>query len=120
MEEALVCLNGRHDFSSFEASGSRGPDNTAGRGAVREIFAGRINRPGPEGHIRITLTGDGFLRHMVRNIVGTLVQVGKGKITVHDFTEVLAARDRTCAGPTAPAHGLFLQEVHYRPFSATH
>lgn len=120
MREALACLNGRHDFSSFEASGSRSPDNTEGRGAIREIFVGRISLPGPEGHIRITLTGDGFLRHMVRNIVGTLIQVGKGKITVHDFTEILAARDRTCAGPTAPAHGLFLQEVHYRPFNATH
>jgi tRNA pseudouridine38-40 synthase len=119
MEDSLACLHGSHDFSSFEASGSRDPRNTDGRGAIREIFAARISRQKTEDRIRITLTGNGFLRHMVRNIAGTLIQVGKGKITVQDFREILAAHDRTCAGPTAPAHGLFLQEVHYRPFNAT-
>ena len=55
---------------------------------------------------------------MVRNIAGTLIQVGKGIITVQDFTEILTAKDRSCAGPTAPARGLFLKEVHYQPFTA--
>jgi len=118
IKDSLVCLQGRHDFSSFEASGSRDLEKTAGRGAIREIFAARVSRSEIEDKIRITLTGDGFLRHMVRNIAGTLIQVGKGKITVKDFTQILAAQDRTCAGPTAPAHGLFLQKVHYQPMSA--
>jgi tRNA pseudouridine38-40 synthase len=118
MEDALACLQGSHDFSSFEASGSRDPENTGGRGAIREILAARINLQDKGGRIRITLTGDGFLRHMVRNIAGTLIQVGKSAITVQDFKKILAAQDRSCAGPTAPAHGLFLKEVHYRPFTA--
>jgi len=117
IEDSLLCLQGSHDFSSFEASGSRDLGKTDGRGATRNIFAARISRLETVDGIRLILTGDGFLRHMVRNIAGTLIQVGKGKITVQDFTQILAARDRTCAGPTAPAHGLFLQEVHYRPTS---
>ena len=119
IKDSLACIQGTLDFSSFEASGSRDPEKTGGRGAIREILAARINRQETEGRIRITLTGNGFLRHMVRNIVGTLIQVGKGTITVQDFTEILAAKDRSCAGPTAPARGLFLKEVHYQPFTAT-
>ena len=115
VKDSLVCLQGSHDFSSFEASGSRDLGNTVGRGANREILAARIIQRKTEDRIRLIFTGDGFLRHMVRNIVGTLIQVGRGKITVQDFAQILAARDRTSAGPTAPAHGLFLQEVHYRP-----
>jgi tRNA pseudouridine38-40 synthase len=118
MEDALISLRGSHDFSSFEASGSRDPRNTTGRGAIREILAARISQQEKEGKIRMTITGNGFLRHMVRNIAGTLIQVGKGKITRPGFTEILVARDRAGAGPTAPAHGLFLLEVHYRPFTA--
>jgi tRNA pseudouridine38-40 synthase len=115
MEDSLACLQGSYDFSSFEASGSRAPGNTGGRGAIRQILAARLSRQETEGRIRITLTGDGFLRHMVRNITGTLIQVGRGTITVQGFKKILAAKDRSCAGPTAPAHGLFLKEVHYRP-----
>ena len=115
IKDSLACIQGTHDFSSFEASGSRDPENTGGRGAIREILAARISRRETEDRIRITLMGDGFLRHMVRNIAGTLIQVGKGIITVQDFTEILAAKDRSCAGPTAPARGLFLKEVHYQP-----
>jgi len=118
IKDSLACIQGTHDFSSFEASGSRDPENTGGRGAIREILAARISRQETEGRIRITLTGDGFLRHMVRNIAGTLIQVGKGTITVQDFIEILAARDRSCAGPTAPARGLFLKKVHYQPPTA--
>ncbi len=114
MKASLACIQGTHNFSSFEASGSRDPEITGGRGAIREILAARIDRQDKEDRIRITLIGDGFLRYMVRNIAGTLIQVGKGAITVQNFKDILAAKDRSCAGPTAPAHGLFLKEVHYQ------
>jgi tRNA pseudouridine38-40 synthase len=59
------------------------------------------------------VTGSGFLHHMVRNLVGTLVEIGRGSLAVADLPRILAARNRTAAGPTAPAHGLYLVEVHY-------
>jgi tRNA pseudouridine38-40 synthase len=111
-----ACLDrvtGTHDFSSFEAVGSRDTKNDGGRGAVREIFAGQVLQLEKSGRIAILLTGDGFLRHMVRNITGTVIEAGKGKISPDDFAAILRAKDRTCAGPTAPAHGLFLKEVYY-------
>lgn len=112
--ECLGILVGEHDFSSFEATGSRDPRYTEGRGAVRtikraELTAGEgVPRP-----VAFEFIGDGFLRHMVRNMVGTLLEVGSGRISVGDFRDVLAGRDRTAAGPTAPARGLFLKEVFY-------
>jgi len=63
--------------------------------------------------IRISIEANAFLRHMVRNIVGTLVEVGKGRIEVSDVSAILNARDRTKAGPTAPAAGLFLEKIFY-------
>ena len=63
----------------------------------------------------IEVTGDGFLRHMVRAVVGTLVEIGRGQRPPGDMARVLASRDRSAAGPTAPAHGLSLVEVRYRP-----
>ena len=116
MRACLECIIGEHDFSSFEAVGSRDLTRPGGRGAVRRIFSAEITEdPHCHGRVLFTITGDGFLRHMVRNIVGTLVKVGQGKLTVADFQSILAARDRKFAGPTAPACGLFLQQVHYDP-----
>ena len=63
--------------------------------------------------LHFTIEADGFLKHMVRNIVGTLAEVGRGKISVQDFERILGARDRRQAGITAPAQGLFLVEVKY-------
>ena len=114
-ERMRACLNiliGSHDFSSFENSGSRDRDNCHGRGAVRTLFSADIRRSGEE-TLAIELTGDGFLRNMVRNIVGTLLPAGEKKIDVADFAAILAAKNRTLAGPTAPPHGLFLQRVFY-------
>lgn len=111
---SLQCLVGVHDFSCFEATGSRDPAAKGGRGAVREIFSADIRKD--NGHACryvIEIAGDGFLRHMVRNIVGTVMEVGRGAMTVADFRAVLAGRDRTRAGKTAPARGLFLKEVFY-------
>lgn len=114
MRACLEILVGTHDFASFEAAGSRDPSVAVGRGAVREIFSARLEESsGQPGEILLTVNGDGFLRHMVRNIVGTLIEVGCGYRDVSDFEAILAARNRALAGPTAPAHGLFLQEVHY-------
>lgn len=115
---ALRLLVGRHDFASFEATGSRNPRLKEGRGAVRTIYQADCTPVnGLPGHWSFSITGDGFLRHMVRNIVGTLRLVGRRQISTADFDAILAARDRRRAGPTAPACGLFLVKIYYTPHS---
>ncbi|MBE0584444.1 MAG: tRNA pseudouridine(38-40) synthase TruA [Desulfofustis sp.] len=109
----LKMITGTHDFSSFETSGSRDKTRTSGRGAVRTIFRAEIYEPHPN-LFHLSLTGDGFLRQMVRNIAGTLLEVGRGKRDLPEFMAILQARDRNRAGPTAPARGLTLLTVHYR------
>lgn len=111
MESALSLLVGEHDFSCFEAAGSRDLSVVGGRGAVRQIFAAYLQRQGDGWGM--VIHGDGFLRHMVRNIAGTVFEVGQGKRSLPDVIETLAARDRSRAGMTAPAKGLFLNEVIY-------
>ncbi len=106
MKTCLELLEGRHDFASFQATGSNV------RSAEREVYSTRVSL------IRqdlwaITIEANGFLRHMVRNVVGTLVEVGRGRLTEEGFSAVVAARDRKKAGMTAPARGLFLMEVRY-------
>jgi tRNA pseudouridine38-40 synthase len=113
MNTAMSVLIGRHDFSSFEAVGSRDLSITGGRGAVRKIYSARILPTLSGEGFTLAIHGDGFLRHMVRNIVGTVVDVGIGKKTIDNFAEILYARERSIAGATAPACGLFLQEVFY-------
>jgi tRNA pseudouridine38-40 synthase len=99
-------LLGRHDFASFRAAGS------AVKTSVRTLR--RIDVGGASGgEIRLGFEGDGFLRHMVRNLVGTLVEVGVGRRDPAWVAEVLAARDRTAAGRTAPPSGLVLEWVRY-------
>ena len=112
MQSCLDILIGTHDFSSFENSGSRDKTKTDGRGAVRTLFTAKLQRHGTD-MLSIELTGDGFLRNMVRNIVGTMLQAGEKKIGVEDFRVILAAKSRALAGPTAPPYGLFLSEVFY-------
>ncbi len=110
----LEILTGTHDFSSFEATGSRDPGQEGGRGAVRTIREARCEAIAGQPHCwSLVFTGDGFLRHMVRNLAGTLIDAGRGRITSEDVAAILAGRDRTLAGPTAPACGLFLVRVHY-------
>jgi len=114
IQQCLALLIGEHDFSAFEATGSRDLGYQGGRGAVRKISRAELKSgEGQPLPLTIELAGDGFLRHMVRNIVGTILEVGKGRMTVADFAAVLAGRDRAAAGPTAPARGLFLKEVYY-------
>jgi tRNA pseudouridine38-40 synthase len=97
---------GEHDFSSFQSVGS--PKRTAVRKVTRAEW--RWSR---DGFLRFEIEANGFLKQMVRAIVGTLIEVAKGKINSDEFQKILDSRDRKKAGPTAPAHGLFLKEVKY-------
>jgi tRNA pseudouridine38-40 synthase len=106
MEAALKRLRGTHDFRSFEGAGS--PRSHS----VRTLREAALQSDG-EGRLAVRLTADGFLRYMVRNIVGTVVDVGMGQRAPGDIPDILAARDRSAAGATAPAHGLFLVHVEY-------
>jgi len=105
MQEAAHGLLGEHDFSAFETESS--PE----RQSVRRIERADLSRAGP--YVLFDVVGNAFLYNMVRAIVGTLIQVGRGKITPHEFQDVLATRDRTFAGPNVPAHGLCLVQVRY-------
>jgi tRNA pseudouridine38-40 synthase len=106
MQEAADLILGEHDFKAFEATGSP-------RGHTRRHVMQASWERQTRGRITFDITADGFLRYMVRNIVGTLVLVGLHKITPARFHEILNTMDRTRAGATAPACGLFLMEVNY-------
>jgi tRNA pseudouridine38-40 synthase len=107
MARATASLPGRHDFSAFAlAGGSHGQP-------FRHIFSARWEEQGEE--LRFRVVGGGFLRGMVRALVGTLVEVGLGKRSPESFAGLLAGRPRSAAGPTAPAHGLALEKVFYPP-----
>jgi tRNA pseudouridine38-40 synthase len=105
MHAAAQALVGKHDFASFESAGSERPDT------VRTLFALDVTRTGDR--ITVEVTGDGFLYNMVRAIVGTLIEVGKGSRDATWPGEVLAQCDRRTAGQTAPPQGLFLVRVEY-------
>lgn len=109
MQEAARCLVGRHDFRSFEAVGA--PRKTSVR-TILELSLQRVPR-GDLNPLEIAVEADGFLYNMVRNIVGSLVLVGKGEQPPEWLSQVLAAMDRSHAGPTAPALGLTLWCVRY-------
>ncbi|MCJ8502976.1 tRNA pseudouridine(38-40) synthase TruA [Desulfatitalea alkaliphila] len=106
MTAAAAHLVGRHDFKSFEAAGSPRAHT------IRHISHAEV-RCDTQGIVTIDVTADGFLRHMVRNIAGTLAAVGRGKLPSEQIPALLDARDRTLAPPTAPAHGLCLIKVLY-------
>jgi tRNA pseudouridine38-40 synthase len=105
MHEAAQAILGEHDFSAFRAAG--GPPVSP----IREIVNTYCRLNGRE--IEFLFWGTGFLYHMVRNLVGTLVDIGYGKLSVDGFKKVLEGRDRTKAGVTAPPQGLYLKEVKY-------
>ena len=106
MKIAARSLLGEHDFSSFRSVGT--PTRTAVRRVIRAEW-----KKGRDGLIRFEIEASGFLKQMVRAIVGTLTEVGRGKVSVEEFRKILDAKDRKEAGPTAPARGLFLKEVKY-------
>ncbi|WP_163339125.1 tRNA pseudouridine(38-40) synthase TruA [Desulfopila sp. IMCC35008] len=111
IDNCLQLLQGTHDFSSFENAGSRDKNCVSRKGAVRTIFTAERKKTGD--YHSFTFIGDGFLRQMVRNMVGTLLTAGRGQITIDQFRQTLEACDRNAGGPTAPAHGLTLKEVLY-------
>jgi tRNA pseudouridine38-40 synthase len=107
MDAAARALEGQHDVAVFRAA-----DAEPVRSTVRRVLAsGFVERAAPMLVYRIEATA--FLKHMVRNIVGTLVEVGRGERLPETMAALLASRDRTQAGPTAPPHGLTLVEVRY-------
>ena len=105
MDAAAALLVGEHDFAAFQATGG---DVISTR---RQILSSRIRNAGEQ--LSYEVTGTGFLRHMVRNIVGTLVDVGRRRRPVGDIARILASLDRANASATAPPHGLTLWSVEY-------
>ncbi len=102
----LARLIGRRDFSSFQSQGS-----PVAHG-IRTLYQASLITT-PWGWFRLRFKADGFLRHMVRNMVGLLVRVGSGRVNVEELPGIIEARDRRLAGEMAPAHGLYLRKVFY-------
>ena len=128
LQRSARLFEGEHDFLSFAAtdpdltSRSFAPDTNPDQKvkvppaqAIRTLFSSSWERRQTEaGEILVyRVRGDGFLHHMVRNLVGTMLEVGRGLLRAEDLSEILAARSRSAAGPTAPARGLFLCSVEY-------
>lgn len=111
MNEAAAHCIGRHDFTSLRASGCQAAH------AVRTINSVEVKKDGFA--IAIEVAADGFLYHMVRNLVGNLVEVGLGKRTPDEFKALLAMQDRSRGAATAPAHGLYFIDALYDDFSAS-
>ncbi|ETR74049.1 MAG: tRNA pseudouridine synthase A [Candidatus Magnetoglobus multicellularis str. Araruama] len=106
MQNASLLFKGTHDFKSFEGAGS--PRSTSVRTVLRSQLTVNENQ-----YLIYEIEADGFLRFMVRNIVGTLVEIGKKRMRFDAIPNILTSRNRHMAGPTAPPHGLFLMAVKY-------
>ncbi len=114
-EPVMICaakiIEGEHDFTSFAAvDPERGREGEPASN-VRRVFSSSWERQGDE--LVYTVKGSGFLHHMVRNLVGTFILVGKGTLKAEDLTRILETRNRSAAGATAPASGLYLVNVEY-------
>lgn len=110
MQQAAPLIEGEHDFTSFAAvDPERGKNGEVSN--VRKIFSSRWRRDGDE--FIYEVRGNGFLHHMVRNLVGTFLLVGKGTLKPQDTIRILEAKKRAAAGATAPASGLYLVSVEY-------
>lgn len=105
MKKAAKYFEGEHDFKGFKASG------TSSKSSVRTIYSAKVQEDGDI--IKIELEGNGFLYNMVRIISGTLVDVGLKKIKPEEIPQIIESKDRTRAGKTLPAQGLYLVEVYY-------
>jgi tRNA pseudouridine38-40 synthase len=106
LEACLAQLPGRRDWSGFAGSRCDKLDR------VRSLSVARLDRSA-EGRAELTFRADGFLHHMVRNLVGTLLEIATGRMAPATIRAVLSSGDRNRAGPTAPARGLWLMRVHY-------
>ncbi len=110
MAEAANFFVGEHDFTSFRGRGS------SVQSSVRKVLSVLVERTRDDTRIiRIEIEGTGFLKHMVRNMVGTLVEVGKGAVEPEYVASIISAKDRRYAGPKAPACGLYLVRVNFNP-----
>lgn len=112
MAAAAKVFIGEHDFTSFAATGADDEDDLE-PSMVRSVFSSKILWRERSAMLVYEVRGGGFLHHMVRNFVGTLVEVGRGKLAPGDLLPILLARDRTRAGPTAPPQGLCLMRTEY-------
>ena len=108
MREGAAALVGQHDFAAFRGAGSPVASTVRTVRAIEWTAGGGYDLP-----LAMRIEGDGFLRHMVRNIMGTLVEVGSGRCPASAIGGILGSRDRMRAGPTAPPEGLFLVRVIY-------
>jgi tRNA pseudouridine38-40 synthase len=108
MTDLAAVFEGEHDFSSFAASDEK---DALGHSKVRRVFSSALRREGD--HLIYRVRGSGFLKHMVRNIVGVLIEVGKNNLTHQELVARLQPACGIAAGPSAPARGLFLISVEY-------
>jgi len=106
MKKASAAIVGTHDFACFQAAGGQERETT-----VRTVYSLDLIKTGSS--IKMHIKGDGFLYNMVRIIAGTLVDVGSGKIKASDMEKIIDSKDRTKAGHTAPAQGLYLNEIYF-------
>lgn len=111
MIESASEIQGEHDFTSFASVDPERNRENAEVSNVRTIYSSQWKREGPE--LIYTVRGNGFLHHMVRNLVGTFLMIGKGSLQRQDLRRILEARNRSAAAATAPASGLFLVSVEY-------
>jgi tRNA pseudouridine38-40 synthase len=111
MIQAAAVVVGEHDFTSFAAVDPEISKHKHETNNVRTIYSSNWQRMGDELHYLVR--GNGFLHHMVRNLVGTFLMIGKGNLTCKDLRRILELRDRSAAAATAPAPGLFLVSVEY-------
>jgi len=112
MAEAASLLTGEHDFSSFQAAHSSADH------PVRQVFRAAFRQE--DDHLSFEIVANGFLRHMIRIIMGTLLDVGRGKLTPDDLKAILEVKDRNRASKTVSPHALYLMEVGYQAFHSTH
>jgi tRNA pseudouridine38-40 synthase len=112
MAAAARQFEGEHDFTSFAASSGSEVDDSE-RDLVRVVYSSEIVRDPAREEIAYVVRGRSFLRYMVRKIVGTLIEVGKGRLTPADIPQLFEARDRSRSGPTAPPEGLYLVSLEY-------
>ena len=111
MEAGAALVEGEHDFTSFAAVDPERDREEGWSSNVRTLFSSAWERNGDE--LIYSVRGSGFLHHMVRNLVGTFVLAGKGRVRPEEVRDILEARQRSVAGPTAPARGLCLARVEY-------
>jgi tRNA pseudouridine38-40 synthase len=112
MKDAAARFVGMHDFTSFAAS-TGSEDDDKERNMQREIFSTELRRTEDDEELWFTVHGKSFLRYMVRKMVGTLLEVGRGKLTPADIDKLYELKDRSKSGPTVPPHGLFMVMVDH-------